>query len=100
MASGTSALESLRAVLGAIPSQLKVSLDSMSFDANAFELTGRVHQQADLQALADAARSAGYDVPAAVNRREADGTWSFTLSGTRRASGRSQSGAVAQQRLD
>jgi hypothetical protein len=95
-----SAIASMRDVLGALPASLKVSLDAMSFDGGSFELSGRVNDQADVQVLAAAARSGGYEVPPALTRREQDGTWSFTLTGTRPQSGRTSGGAVAQQRLD
>jgi hypothetical protein len=89
-----SALTPLRAVLGAIPVGLAVSLETMSFDAYTFEFSGRVNDQSDLQSLATAARAAGYEVPPALTRREPDGTWSFTLSGTKRQPGRPPAVAV------
>jgi type II secretory pathway component PulL len=94
--SRASALQSMRTMLSTLPSQVKISIDSMSFDTNAFEISGKVNAQSDLQAIADAMRAARYEVPAGVNRRESDGTWSFTLSGTR--SKKDRSGAIAQQR--
>jgi type II secretory pathway component PulL len=90
-----SALASMRGVLAAVPANARFVLDSMSFDAAAFELSGRAHDLSDVQALAAAARATGFDVPPALTRREADGTWSVTLSGTRVAGTRS-SAAIAR----
>jgi type II secretory pathway component PulL len=84
-ADSVSAMGSMRALMAAIPGGLRVAVDSMAFDAGSFEMSGRVNAQADVEALVAAARSAGFELAAPISRREPAGTWTFTMTGTRRS---------------
>jgi type II secretion system protein L len=96
-ASGAAA-SSMRAIIAAIPAEVHLAVDSMAFDSRAFEINGRVNQQSDVEVLAAAARSAGFEVAPPQSHRAADGTWSFTISGNRR-SGAPAVATGAQTRL-
>ena len=90
---GASALASMRDVLGGVPASVKLSIDTMSFDTESFDMTGHANDPADVQAISASARAAGFDVaPPQSHREGAGGTWSFSISGTRT---HSPGGAVA-----
>jgi hypothetical protein len=76
-----SALRTLCTVLAKLPHDAAFALDHMMFDGAAFELNGRIASYELADALAAAARSAGYTVAPPEARRAADGSWQFTLRG-------------------
>ena len=83
----------MRDVLGAVPASVKLSIDTMSFDTDSFDMTGHANDPADVQAISTSARAAGFDVaPPQSHREAAGGAWSFSISGTRP---HSPGGAVA-----
>jgi hypothetical protein len=92
---GASALVSLRDVLGAVPADVKLAVETMSFDGASFDMTGQVNDPADIQAITASARSAGFELATPQARRQSNGTWSFTISGTR-GGGRPASVAVGR----
>jgi type II secretion system protein L len=81
-ASAQSALRTLIGVLGSLPPQTRVSVARLSFDDRTFSIEGRVPAPAELDAIAEAVRSAGFRVaPPQAQRDGPDGAWSFTLRG-------------------
>lgn len=76
-----SALRTLCTVLAKLPHDVPFALDHMIFDGASFELNGRIASYERVDALAAAARSAGYAVAPPDARRTAEGSWQFTLRG-------------------
>jgi hypothetical protein len=57
----------------------------MTFEDVGFQMEGRLRSYEDVDSLAAAARKAGLAVDAPQARRDADGSWTFTLHGSRAA---------------
>ncbi len=88
-AARTSALETMRGALAKVPADLRISIDRMTFSDQTFMLQGKARSMEDADALAKAARQGGLEVPPPLTRKEADGSWGFTLNGGRAAAQRS-----------
>lgn len=80
-----SALSTLRDVLTPLAAERNFQVDRMSFHDNGFVLGGRLQSFDQIDVLSRAVRSAGMVVAPAQTRREADGTWTFVLQGSRPA---------------
>jgi hypothetical protein len=78
-----SALQSMHAVLSRLPNDGRFAIDRMTFEDASFELTGRLRSYEQVDALASAGRGGGFEVPPPQTRRQDDGSWAFTLRGTR-----------------
>ena len=82
-----SALETMGRVLGGIKPELRVRVDRMSFDDDAFSLEGAVRSYEDVGGVVAAARAAGWEVSTPQARRDATGAWTFIVRGSRSAGG-------------
>ena len=87
-----SALRTLHEVLSRFPSQGRCDIDHLNFSEGSFELNGRVRSLEDVEPLATAAREAGLEVPPPVTRRGEDGSWTFTLRGSKPQAGVAMAG--------
>lgn len=76
-----SALRVMGDVLGRFPENVRFTLERMTFNDNSFEFDARLRSFEDADAMAQAARAAGMDVPPPQTRKEASGFWSVTLRG-------------------
>ncbi len=77
------AFTTLRDVLVGLPPGGGYAIERMSFADASFELSGRLESYEQVDALATAARKTGMDVPPPQTRKEASGSWTFTLQGNR-----------------
>jgi hypothetical protein len=78
-----SAVQTLHDVLTRLPADGHYTLDTMSFEPDAFQIEGRIQSYEQVDALAGAAKDAGLLVETPLTRRGSDGFWNFTLHGTR-----------------
>jgi hypothetical protein len=78
-----SALTTLHDVLIPMLSQDHFQIERMAFHDHSFEISGRLQSYEQVDALSKVARSAGMVVTPAQTRRDADGTWTFTIQGSR-----------------
>jgi hypothetical protein len=78
-----SALHTLRDVLGGLAPDSRFTLGRMTIEDAAFEIEGRVRSYEDVDSIAAATRNSGMEVPPPQTRKDNDGSWSFTLRGTR-----------------
>jgi len=78
-----SALQTMHAVLSRLPADGRYSIEHMTFEDASFEIVGRLGSYEQVDALAAAGRLGGFTVPPPQTRRNDDGSWAFTLRGTR-----------------
>jgi hypothetical protein len=78
-----SALSAMQAVLSHLPGEGRIAIDHMTFEPASFQLGGRLRSYEQVDALVTAARQGGFDVPPPQTLRNDDGSWTYTLRGTR-----------------
>jgi len=93
-----SALATLHAALSKLPLDVKFKIERLGFFDNTFELAGRARTSADVDALAAGAAQSGFEVALPERHRDAEGYWSFTVRGARRAAGAAAAAASVEQR--
>jgi hypothetical protein len=76
-----SALQTLDAILGRMPTEGRFTIDRMSFGDTSFEMEGQVRSNEQLDGIAEAARLAGMEVEPPEARKNAEGFWSFVIRG-------------------
>jgi hypothetical protein len=91
-----SALRNLADLLSRLPAADDLSVTRMSFGEASFELEGRVGAYERLDALAAAAREAGFDVAPPQTRKEGESAWTFVARGARRAGAGDGNATVAE----
>jgi hypothetical protein len=77
-----SALITLHDVLVPMMAQDHFQIDRMAFHDKAFEISGRLQSFEQVDALSKIARGSGMIVSPAQTRKDADGSWTFSIQGS------------------